>query len=113
MLTTCLQSFAVRSKGDLLRSCVGNAHNQLFESRDYGDGKKSPPEWSLTLSKKKLELLDQECSFAAVVGSLERGQAAFVPDCLKTAIARSKPLPSFLWVPLPTLPACSAAPATL
>jgi hypothetical protein len=55
----------------LLPSCVGNESNPLFESRDYGNGKKSLPEWGLTLSKKKLALLAQDWSFPAMVGSLE------------------------------------------
>jgi hypothetical protein len=58
----------------LLRSCVGNdpSHpNPLFEDRKYDKGQKSAPEWGLTLSKKKLDVLEQECPFDAVVASLE------------------------------------------
>jgi hypothetical protein len=54
----------------LVPSCVDGKPNPIFESRDYGEGKKSSPEWGLTLSKKKLALLCQNCSFGAVVGSL-------------------------------------------
>jgi len=46
----------------LVRSCVGNDPNPLFESRDYGPGRKSEPEWGLTLSKKKLASLGLACS---------------------------------------------------
>ncbi|MGJ5813668.1 DUF4365 domain-containing protein [Paludibaculum fermentans] len=55
----------------LLPSCVGADPNPLLESRDYGEGKKSPPEWGLTLSKKKLALLSEQCAFDTVVKALE------------------------------------------
>jgi len=44
--------------------------NPIFESRDYGNGKKSEPEWGLTLSKRKLASLVAECSFRGVVQAL-------------------------------------------
>jgi hypothetical protein len=55
----------------LVQSCVLGQPNPIFESRDYGDGKKSLPEWGLTLSKKKLAMLSEGCSFHAVQESLE------------------------------------------
>lgn len=55
----------------LLRSCVHDGPNPIFESRDYGEGKKSPPEWGLTLSRKKLASLAEECLFETAVPSLE------------------------------------------
>jgi hypothetical protein len=54
----------------LIQSQVGAEHNPLFESRDYGGEKKSPPEWGLTLSKKKLDVLSKDWHFHAVVGRL-------------------------------------------
>jgi hypothetical protein len=69
----------------LLRSWVGNSHNPLFESRDYGDGKKSPPEWGLTLSKKKLATLAQDYSFDAVVKTLMRGSREISGDIVAPA----------------------------
>jgi hypothetical protein len=50
---------------------LGTNANPLFEGRDYGFGRKSLPEWGLTLSKKKLAALAQDCSFHAVVAALE------------------------------------------
>jgi hypothetical protein len=56
----------------LVRSCPdGNDPNPLFESRDFGSGKKSLPEWGLTLSKEKLATLAQDCQFDEIVRSLE------------------------------------------
>jgi hypothetical protein len=54
----------------LIRSCVAGKPNPLFENRDYGEGKKSDPEWGLTLSKKKLAALAQDFGFQAVVNEL-------------------------------------------
>lgn len=54
----------------LIQSQVGAEHNPLFESRDYGAEKKSPPEWGLTLSKKKLDMLCKDWHFHTVVGRL-------------------------------------------
>jgi len=54
----------------LIPSCVDGIANPLFENRDYGEGKKSPPEWGLTLSKKKMERLNAECLFEASVSRL-------------------------------------------
>jgi hypothetical protein len=54
----------------LIRSCVADGPNQVFESRDYGNGKKSEPEWGLTMSKKKLAALANDCGFQAVVAQL-------------------------------------------
>lgn len=56
----------------LLPSCVdGGKPNPLFESRDYGDGKQSEPEWGLTLSKRKLASLAHDCSFHSAVAVLK------------------------------------------
>ncbi|MBN9658462.1 MAG: DUF4365 domain-containing protein [Acidobacteria bacterium] len=71
-LLLCLVQF-VRGEAPtlwLVRSCVDGKPNPIFESRDYGEGKKSSPEWGLTLSRKKLALLCQGCSFGAVVSTL-------------------------------------------
>jgi len=54
----------------LVPSCVNGSPNPILESRDYGEGKKSAPEWGLTLSRKKLALLNTECGFAAMVSRL-------------------------------------------
>jgi len=54
----------------LVPSCVDGAPNSILESRDYGDGKKSVPEWGLTLSKKKLARLEEEYGFGAIVSRL-------------------------------------------
>jgi hypothetical protein len=54
----------------LIRSCVADGPNQIFESRDYGDGKKVEPEWGLTKSKKKLAALANDFGFQAVVAQL-------------------------------------------
>lgn len=43
--------------------------NALFISRDYGEGKKSPPEWGISLSAKNLPLLEPY-RFESVIGSL-------------------------------------------
>jgi len=43
----------------------------FVESRDYGEGKKSAPEWGLTLSKKQLVRLAEECGFSAALSRLE------------------------------------------
>jgi hypothetical protein len=48
----------------LVPSCIDGAPNPILESRDYGEGKKSDPEWGLTLSRKKLALLATECGFS-------------------------------------------------
>jgi hypothetical protein len=53
----------------LVRSCAendSNCPNPMLKGRDY-----DPPEWGLTLSKKNLATLAEDCSFQAVVGSLE------------------------------------------
>ena len=55
----------------LLRSSAGKGPNPLFESRDYGDGRKSPPEWGLTLSKKKLAALCRDCSFETAIKRID------------------------------------------
>lgn len=55
----------------LVPSCVEGAPNPILESRDYGEGKKSAPEWGLTLSKKKLEALSDGCEFGAAIKRLE------------------------------------------
>lgn len=54
----------------LVQSSVEATHHPLFESRDYGEGKKSPPEWGITINKKKLATLSEECGFHATVGRL-------------------------------------------
>ncbi len=58
----------------LVRSCVGddpNHPNPVFEDRKYDKGQKSAPEWGLTMSKKKLEMLGQDWLFNDVVESLK------------------------------------------
>lgn len=55
----------------LVPSCLNDQPNPIFESRDYGNGKKSVPEWGLTLSKRKLALLKQDCTFQSGVDALE------------------------------------------
>lgn len=54
----------------LIRSCVADGPNPIFKSYDYGGGKKSDPEWGITLSKKKLATLIQDCGFHAVLSQL-------------------------------------------
>ncbi len=54
----------------LVPSCIEGAPNPILESRDYGEGKKSAPEWGLTLSKKKLAMLAEGCGFGAAVRAL-------------------------------------------
>ncbi len=44
--------------------------HSLFENRPYGNGKKSAPEWGLTLSKRKLAELTGTCSFDRMVREL-------------------------------------------
>jgi len=55
----------------LLPAAVRTIPNPLLESRDYGEGKQSPPEWGLTLSKRKLEALAQHWRFESVVAALQ------------------------------------------
>jgi len=55
----------------LVPSCVENGPNRLFESRDYGENRKSMPEWGLTFSKKKLERLAEECTFRKNLANLQ------------------------------------------
>ncbi len=55
----------------LICSGDGSKADPIFESRDYGPGKKSLPEWGLTLSKKKLASLGQNFLFEAVVQRLQ------------------------------------------
>lgn len=43
----------------LIPSTVWEMPNQLFVSRDYGEGKKSKPEWGLNLNKTTYPLLAQ------------------------------------------------------
>ncbi len=54
----------------LVQSSVSDAPHPIFESRDYGEGKQSEPEWGLTMSKKKLAALAQDYGFQAVVSRL-------------------------------------------
>jgi len=54
----------------LVPSCVEGAPNPILQSRDYGEGKKSAPEWGLTLSKKNLAALAEGCEFGAAVKRL-------------------------------------------
>jgi hypothetical protein len=51
----------------LVPSCVDGGRNPILESRDYEEGKKSAPEWGLTLSKKKLAALAEGCGFGATL----------------------------------------------
>jgi hypothetical protein len=54
----------------LVPSSIDGDPNPILESRDYGEGKESAPEWGLTFSKKKLTLLAEEYGFGAVVSRL-------------------------------------------
>ncbi len=54
----------------LIQSAVQSTHHPLFESRDYGEGKKSPPEWGITINKKKLATLFEDCGFHSTVKRL-------------------------------------------
>ncbi len=54
----------------LIQSALDGEPNPILESRDYGEGKKSAPEWGLTLSKRKLARLAEECVFEASVSKL-------------------------------------------
>lgn len=45
--------------------------NSLFVSRDYGEGKKSPPEWGLNLSAKNMPFL-QGYGFADLLSRLQK-----------------------------------------
>jgi len=55
----------------LVRSSIDGAHNPILESHDFGEGKKSPPEWGLNLSRKKLATLAESWEFGAIVRGLE------------------------------------------
>jgi hypothetical protein len=55
----------------LMQACVDGQPHPLFISREYGDGKKSWPEWGLTLSKKNLKRLAEESLFHLVVETLK------------------------------------------
>ena len=55
----------------LIPSSIDGTPNSVLESRNYGEGKKSAPEWGLTLSKKKLARLRDEYGFSAAVSRLE------------------------------------------
>lgn len=50
----------------LVRSCIEGGPNPIFKGRDY-----DPPEWGLTLSKKNLALLAEQCPFRSAVESLD------------------------------------------
>jgi hypothetical protein len=54
----------------LVRSRTTEGMNPIFESRDY-EGKKSEPEWGLTMSKKKLAALAKDWGFQDVVAQLK------------------------------------------
>jgi hypothetical protein len=54
----------------LIRSLENDAPSPVLESRDYGEGRKSPPEWGLTMSRRKLEVLLKDHSFRSVALSL-------------------------------------------
>ena len=54
----------------LVPSSVAGNPNRIFESRDYGEGRKSVPEWGLTLSRTKLSRLSEECRFDLVIRDL-------------------------------------------
>lgn len=43
----------------LFPSTVWNNPNELFVVREYGDGKKSPPEWGINASPKNMKLMEQ------------------------------------------------------
>jgi hypothetical protein len=72
---TMLLALAQFSLGELpklflILAAIGAQPNPLLESRDYGEGRKSKPEWGITLSQKKLVLLNEQCLFDSVVASL-------------------------------------------
>jgi hypothetical protein len=54
----------------LFRSCKVDKPNPVLENRNHKHGKKGLTAWCLTLSKKKLALLAQECSFHTMVAML-------------------------------------------
>lgn len=64
----------------MIPSLVKGGANPLLESRDYGEGRKSLPEWGLTLSRKKLAQLAECCSFEAALRSLGIKSPASVAD---------------------------------
>jgi hypothetical protein len=54
----------------LIHSYVSVGPNPILVSRDYGEGRKSPPEWGLSLTKKTMAALEADCRFHAVVRTL-------------------------------------------
>jgi hypothetical protein len=54
----------------LIHSHVSIGPNPILVSRDYGKGKKSPPEWGLSLTKKNMAVLEADCRFHTVVKAL-------------------------------------------
>ncbi len=71
---TLLLAFVLLSEGRapdlyLIPATAWMALNALFVGRDYGEGKKSPPEWGLNLSARNLHLLEPY-RFDQVVASL-------------------------------------------
>lgn len=53
----------------LIPSTEWLVHNPLFVSRDYGEGRKSPPEWGLSITRGNLQSLE-EYRFETTVGRL-------------------------------------------
>jgi hypothetical protein len=51
----------------MIPSCVNGEYNPVFESRDYGEGRKSKPEWGISLTAEKRKALTQNCLFSARV----------------------------------------------
>jgi hypothetical protein len=71
---TLLLAFIMLTEGQapdlyLIPATTWAAPNALFVGRGYGEGKKSPPEWGLNLSKRNLPLLERY-RFESVVRSL-------------------------------------------
>lgn len=58
----------------LVQSSVESKHHPLFENREYGEGKKSKPEWGITINKSKLATLSADCGFHATVKRLIQAQ---------------------------------------
>lgn len=54
----------------LVQSGMKGRPHDILESRDYGEGKKSDPEWGVTVSRKKLARLTEECAFHSIVTRL-------------------------------------------
>lgn len=54
----------------LVPACVKGEPNPILESRDYGPDLKSPPEWGLSITKRKRELLEAHYRFERITAEL-------------------------------------------